>query len=166
MLDDSDIDILNKIYKVIVLSPSSLHSSLDKAGIDLDKLDEFMLLGFFDEREINSYISSVYPTPEIKIYLTDHTRYYVTMKLEERRKKCKERERIAHNFDYKYERHPWLGDKLNRNGGKDICPKCFVVNVPCDCGVDTIRLPPSARVPRKNASKTKWKTFKLRFDLL
>lgn len=166
MLDDSDIDILNEIYKVIVLSPSSLHSSLDKAGIDLDKLDEFMLLGFFDEREINSYISSVYPTPEIKIYLTDHTRYYVTMKLEERRKSCKERERIAHNFDYKYERNPWLGDKLNRNGGKDICPKCFVVNVPCDCGVDHIRLPPSARVPRKNASKTKWKTFKLRFDLL
>lgn len=166
MLDDDDIKHLNEIYKIIVLSPSSLHSSLCNAGIDLDALDEFMRLGFFDEHNINSYISSVFPTPEIKIYLTNHTRYYVTMKLEERRKSQLDRERFTHNFDYKYERNPWLGDKLNRNGGKDICPKCFVINVPCDCGVDTIRLPPSARVPRKNASKSKWKTFKLIFDLL
>lgn len=69
-----------------------------------------------------------------------------------------------HRYERRQELYAW-GNKLSNEGTKFICPSCLAVNVPCNCSADTIKLPPTARVPRKNASKHQWNKFIKKFNI-
>lgn len=50
--------------------------------------------------------------------------------------------------------------KYKASGNKRICCKCLKINVPCEHDEESkFFLPKSARPPRKNASKKRWKDF-------
>ena len=84
--------------------------------------------------------------------------------IERKRKKFDTEVGRIHRYENRQEHYSWY-TKLTNAGKNNICPKCLSVNVPCQCKVDKVTLPYSVKVPRKNASKSKWKYFINKFNI-
>lgn len=138
---------------------------IDKSGIDHDTIMMLVDDGYFEIVKPLQYVESIKPTPLVIDLIDDKSHYYVEYKNAERLTRINNQSRKSHIFDYVHERNPWLGYKLRNQGQRTICPECLKVNVPCDCSVNKKELSPKARVPRKNASKKKWKEFRNLFNI-
>lgn len=132
--------------------------------------------------ELNSAIDSgiltvvkkqLFPSVEVDVlvvhedyeqYVSANTLHFLDIKKDEKQRRSEKDQRSGYVDHYKYERNPHMGWKLTNDGGKYICTECMALNRPCEHGKEFIKkLPPEARVPRVNASKTRWKEFKKRF---
>jgi len=97
-------------------------------------------------------------------HITENTNYYIQKRLRESEKRNKRQCRNESLDHYIRERNPCMGNKLTRHGGKVICTECNAINKPCEHGEEFLQqLPVTARPPKANASKTRWKTFKEMF---
>lgn len=164
MLKYNDINQINTLYKYVKLKPNIMSNVVQYSGIPEDDIDRYVNEGLFT---IYHHVGFEYikPEPYIELFLSEHTVEHVNKNVAEKKKSFERIKRINHIDDYIRERDPWLGSKLRNHGQRYICPECLKVNVPCDCNVDTKRLCPTAKLPRKNASKKKWKDFRNHFNI-
>ena len=138
---------------------------INKSGIDYDIIMKLVDDGYFKIIKSLQCVEFINTTPLAIEYIDDKSKYYVEYKNSERSIIFERASRKSHIFDYVYERNPWLGSKLRNQGQRYICPECLKVNVPCHCNTEKKTLSPKARVPRKNASKQKWKEFRNLFNI-
>lgn len=137
------------------------------------------LLKNIDEKDIDNFISMGYleivfnkVRREIGyLKLTSKGESIVRSHIKRKTEIKKEIEKIKNDkkYDFQrdlkfYERNFLTGNKLNRNGQKEMCKKCLAINVPCSHKKEEkVMLSFKARPPRKNASKTKWIDFLEKF---
>lgn len=141
-----------------------LNNVIQFGGVPEDDIRRYVDEGLFTIYTFLGF-EKIKPTQYIELYLSETTHYYVNLKLKEQKKAIERNKRLGHIDQYVHERDPWLGFKLRTQGQRYICPECLKVNVPCNCDVDKKRLHVTAKLPRKNASKKKWKEFRNKFNI-
>ena len=168
-LSDGDVKYINMLYKALMTRQSWRQQEIthiaNNSLVPEDKIMEYIRMGIFKIIRTSRFINSLMPTVKCKIFLDESTINYVNKHRKKSMDIHEQSKRREHISEYLRERDPWMGCKLTRGGRKYICPQCHVVNVPCDCTVDSFMLPPTAKVPKKNASKKKWLEFINHFNV-
>lgn len=166
-----DIRLINKVYqhsKRFMLRWPLSESDLARFDYDIEEIKKAIGAGILEvvEKQVFPYvvIDVLVVTKDCEKYVTTNTLHYLDIKKEEKKKRSEEQQRRGYVDHYKYERNPFEGWKLRNAGEKNICTVCMTLNKPCEHGKEFIKkLPPEARVPKANASKTRWKAFKEMF---
>jgi hypothetical protein len=166
IMSKSDIRLLNNVYRRSKLGllryPLSENDSLYSESDHIRQLLESGHL-FVTSSDRNGKLG--YERLEVsnqgKKFVSDNTKWYVGKKIKDRKASIDRSHRRSDIDFYKHERNPFMGRKLVRDGGKVICTECNAINKPCEHGEEFLQtLPPDARPPKSNASKTRWKAFK------
>lgn len=166
-----DIRLINKVYqhsKRFMLRWPLSESDINRYNYDIDKINSAIERGILSviNTEVHPYVhvDVLRVSVDYEIFVSQNTRYFVDQKKEERETRRLKQQRAGYVDHYKHERDPFEGWKLTNGGGKYICTECMALNKPCEHGKEFIKkLPPEARVPKANASKTRWKHFKEMF---
>ena len=166
-----DIRLINKVYqhsKRFMLRWPLSEADINRYNYDIDKINSAIERGILVVRRkqmfpsVESDVLRVHEDYEQHVSL--NTLHFLDQKREEKEISRKEMQRRGYIDHYKHERDPFEGWKLTNGGGKYICTVCMALNKPCEHGKEFIKkLPPEARVPKANASKTRWKQFKEMF---
>lgn len=166
IMNKSDIRLLNNVYRRSKLGLLRYPlSENDALYADSEHIKKLLESGHLIIKSTDRIGKLGYERIEVsklgKQFVSDNAKWYVGKKLKDR-KASAERNRRRSDIDfYKHERNPFMGSKLIREGGKVICTECNAINKPCEHGDEFLqRLPPDARPPKANASKTRWKAFK------
>jgi len=163
-----DIRLINKVYqhsKRFMLRWPLSDSDLNRFNYDLSEIESAIDRGILVVAKKQMFPSVVIDVLEVKEdyeqYVSQNTLHFLDQKREAKEASRKEIQRRGYVDHYKHERNPFEGWKLRNAGEKNICTVCLALNKPCKHGTEFIKkLPPDARVPKANASKTRWKQFK------
>lgn len=166
-----DIRLINKVYqhsKRFMLRWPLSESDLNRFNYDLSEIESAIDRGILSvvNKEVHPYVKVdvLQVQEDHEQHVSQNTLHFLDQKREEKEASRKEMQRRGYVDHYKHERDPFEGWKLTNGGGKYICTECMALNKPCEHGKEFIKkLPPEARVPKANASKTRWKQFKEMF---
>ncbi len=154
MLNDSDYKFLSHI------------NSKTSLKVTPDELDSLFSAGLVEKKETwitrSLKINRIYVSKEGMKLLSDDVLNAVDNVLMDRKRKKEFYKRKSDVEHYLCERNSgfYVGTKLRRSGGKEICLKCRAINVPCGHSTEFKKmLSIKARPPRKTAPKNKWKEF-------
>ena len=167
-ISKKDIRLINKVYqhrKRFMLRWPLSESDISRFNYDINQLNNAIDRGILSVIKTqvfpNVHVDVLRVSEEYEKHVSQNTKYFVAQKKEERESRSLKEQRAGYVDHYKHERDPFEGWKLTNGGGKYICTKCMALNKPCEHGKEFIKkLPPEARVPKANASKTRWKQFR------
>lgn len=124
-----------------------------------NEYEELVALGYMKKAKRLGQIEVYAVTREGFEALSDKMKYRIETQLEAKRREAKANKRFNHIDNYVYERQSPFYHTIENDV---FCRRCFFTakSGTCpNCGNDMNRLDVRARLPRKNASKQKWKEF-------